>query len=78
MSTAVVCAYHTVSGPLPPQFAYWLLYLKTVKICCDKFHFPNHANNPFCKENVNPGKILKEPPLDKTNSISAEEVRSPG
>ena len=39
----------------PPraQFAYWLLYHQTVKICCDKFHFPNHANNKFCKDKEN-------------------------
>ena len=57
------------------KFAYWLLYTKQLAICCDRFHFPNHADVPFCNLYVDPAKCK---PLGKrTNTMSAEEARVP-
>ena len=56
------------------KFAYWLLYLKSVKICCDRFHFKNHVGI-WCKQNVNPADCVELGP--RTNTMAAEEVRAP-
>lgn len=53
------------------KLAFWLLYTKQLAICCDRFHFPNHADVPFCNLYVDPAKCK---PLGKrTNTMSAEE-----
>lgn len=54
------------------KFAWWLLYHKAVKVVCDRFHFPNHKNNPFCKANVDPEKCKELGP--RTNTEAAEEA----
>ena len=56
------------------KFACWFLYVKQVKIVCDRFHFPNHKNNPFCKANVDPSKCKELGP--RTNTMAAEEART--
>ena len=55
------------------KFAWWLLYHKAVKVVCDRFHFPNHKNNAFCKANVDPAKCTELGP--RTNTEAAEEAR---
>ena len=57
------------------KFAWWLLYAKQVKVVCDRFHFPNHKNNKFCKDNVDPEKCKELGP--RTNTEAAEEARRP-
>ena len=40
-----------------------------------RFHWPNHKNNPYCKDNVDPAKC--EALTDDMNTEAAEEARAP-
>ena len=54
------------------KFAYWLLYQKTVKIVCDRFHFPNHTSE-WCKAHVDPAKVTV-PGFEWANTQAGEEA----
>ena len=53
------------------KFAHWLLTF--VLIVVDRFHFPNHVDEKFCKVHCDPFKCKKLGP--RTNTEAAEQVR---
>lgn len=68
-------ASHGRSRPSVPriftrQLRRWLI--TSVKIVVDRFHWRNHKNNPFCRDNVDPSKCPALGP--RTNTEAAESV----